>query len=187
MSECPAPLHSPPTCRALPRSCALPCALPPFSLEQEALDTSSTGYQAPLPESEVRPLHEEDEDHLAGEADGEGEEGGGHRRGRGGRGRWAAARLGEPPWMCVWMICWGLHGCVKCVLGMKRAPAWQAWRDAQLCLLCPHLPGWDSGMQGPGARARGTAAYKIMLDADARVSNNVARASRVAARRRRRI
>ena len=55
--------------------------------EQKALDTSSTGYQAPLPESEVRPLHEEDEDHLAGEADGEGEEGGGYRRGRGGRGR----------------------------------------------------------------------------------------------------
>ena len=60
-----------------------PPARPPAA-QQEELDTSAPGYQPPLPESEVRPL--QDEDHLAGEADGElGEEGEG--RGRGGRGR----------------------------------------------------------------------------------------------------
>ena len=71
-----------------PLPCSLPACFP--VLAQEPLDAASTGYQAPLPESEVRPL--QDEDHLAGEADGEGEEGGYHRRGRGGRGRWAAGR-----------------------------------------------------------------------------------------------
>lgn len=56
-----------------------------ITLSKEPLDSSLPGYQPPLPESEVRPL--QDEDHLAGEADGEGEEGGFPRRGRGGRGR----------------------------------------------------------------------------------------------------
>lgn len=70
------------------------------------------GYQPPLPESEVRPLQDEDEEHLAGEADKEGGEGGGggHRRARGGRGRWAAAR--GRVWMPIDLRMCGRPRCV---------------------------------------------------------------------------
>lgn len=81
----PAAAHPPQHPGSAPLAC-LATPTPPAALHlQEPLDTSLPGYQPPLPESEVRPL--QDEEHLAGEADGEGEEGGGYRRGRGGRGR----------------------------------------------------------------------------------------------------
>ncbi len=53
---------------------------------QEPLDTADPGYQEPLPESEVRPLEEGEEDGLELELEGGASGGGGRGRGRG-RGR----------------------------------------------------------------------------------------------------
>lgn len=81
-----------------PAAARTPRPAPPLPLPQEALDTSAPGYQPPLPESEVRPL--QDEEHLAGEADAEGQEGGGFRRGRGGRGGRCGPGLGASAGVC---------------------------------------------------------------------------------------
>ena len=86
-------------------------------LLQDTLDTADPGYQEPLPESEVRPLQEGEEDGLELELEG-GRGDGGHGEGAGAPGRDRRGR-GRGRGRCVLLHCrkqdggggWGMRGC----------------------------------------------------------------------------